>query len=225
MKRLLLVMMIFGNALMLVAQTEPAKEEPTFQPPEALSLTDFEFPSISVASGTVVLDAVLSETGKVQRVEVRRSIASLTEPLVRAVKEWEFSPATVAGKAITSRVPVALTVRPPLWSVVPVPLPALKPQTDAAIQAEFQAAEVIRAAFPRYPEANIVNPVTIVLEVTLSPTGKAEAVRVLRDFPPLTNEANAALEDWRFLAATFNGRAVESKIVLAFVFRPPISSN
>jgi len=225
MKRLLLAMMILGSSLALMAQTEPAREEPSFQPPETLSITDIEVPFNSIASGTVVLDAVISEAGKVQTVEVRRDIVSLTEPVVRAVKEWEFSPATFAGKAITSRVPVALTVRPPLWQVDQIPLPALKPQTGAAIQAEYQAAEVIRAAFPKYPESIIVNAVTIVLEVTLNEKGEAGDAKVLQDFPPLTVEAKAVLGEWRFMPATFNGHPVASKIVLAFVFREPTSPD
>jgi hypothetical protein len=225
MKLLLLAMMILGSSLALTAQTEAPKEELPFQPAETLSITDIEVPFNSIASGTVVLDAVISEAGKVQTVEVRRDIVSLTEPVVRAVKEWEFAPATFAGKAITSRVPVALTVRPPLWQVEQIPLPALKPQTGVAIQAEFQAAEVIRAAFPKYPESSIVNAVTIVLEVTLSEKGEAGEVKVLQDFPPLTVEAKAVLGEWRFMPATFNGHPVASKIVLAFVFREPISPD
>lgn len=222
--RLILALMILGNAHALIAQTERAEEKPSFQPPETLSITDIDAPTFSIASGTVVLDAVINEAGKVQTVEVRRDIASLTEPLVRAVKEWTFSPATIAGKAVTSRVPVAFTVRPPLWHVDQIPLPALKPQTSAAIQAEYQASEVTRAVFPKHPESSIVNAVTVVLEVTLSEKGAAGEAKVLRDFPPLTAEAEAAVGDWRFMPATYNGRPVPSKIILAFMFRPPLSN-
>jgi hypothetical protein len=224
MKRLIFALMVFGSAHALIAQTERAEERPAFQPPEALSITDIDASTFSIASGTVVLDAVISEAGKVQTVEVRRDIASLTEPLVRAVNEWKFSPATFAGKEVTSRVPVAFTVRPPLWHVDQIPLPALKPQTGAAIQAEYQPAEVIRAVFPKHPESSIVNAVTVVLEVTLSEKGAAGEAKVLRDFPPLTAEAEAAVGDWRFMPATYNGRPVPSKIILAFMFRPPLSN-
>jgi outer membrane biosynthesis protein TonB len=98
-----------------------------------------------------------------------------------------------------------------------VPLPTLVPQSEAAIQASFQPAEVLRVAFPKYPSTTVAIG-TVVLEITLSETGKAGEVKVLRDIPPLTEEAKAAVGDWQFMAATLNGDPVRSKIVLAFVF-------
>lgn len=220
MKRLLLAMMVLGSAQALTAQTETVRVKPPFQPAETLSVTDITVPNHSIASGFVVLDAIISETGKIQGVEVRRDIASLTEPAVSAVEDWKFSSATFAGKAIASRMPVAVTFRPAGYANL-IPLPALKPQTDAAIQAEFQPAEVLHAAFPNYPATNVLFPVTVVLEVTLSVTGKAEDVKVLRDVPPATAMVVPVVGNWRFMPATFNGHPVPSKIVLAFVLRPP----
>ena len=225
MKRLLLALIVLGSAQALTAQTEASKEKPPFQPPETLSVTDITVPFLSVANGTVVLDALISDTGEIQGVEVRRGIASLTEPATNAVEEWKFSAATLAGKALASRLPVAVTFRPPLLLADQVPLPALKPQTEAAIQAEFQPAEVTRAAFPKYP-TNSFAAGAVVLEVTLNRKGEVEEdVKVLRDLPPLTEEAMAVVGNFRFMAATFNGNPVPSKVVLAFVFRPPATTT
>ncbi len=224
MKRLLLAMIVLGSAQALTAQSETSKEKPPFQPAETLSVTDITVPFLSVANGTVVLDALISDTGEVQGVEVRRGIASLTEPATNAVEEWKFSAATLAGKALASRLPVAVTFRPPLLLADQVPLPTLKPQTEAAIQAEFQPAEVTRAAFPKYP-SNSFAAGAVVLEVTLNRKGEVEEdVKVLRDLPPLTEEAMAVVGNFRFMAATFNGDPVPSKVVLAFVFRPPATT-
>jgi hypothetical protein len=158
-------------------------------------------------------------------VEVRRDIPSLTEPAVSAVEGWTFSPASLEGRAMASRVPVAVTYRPALWYTDPVPLPALIPQTEAAIQAEFQPAVVTHSAFPRYP-ADAVIAGSVVLEVTLSAKGKVEGeAKVLRDLPPLTEQAKAVVADWRFMPAAYNGKPVDSKIVMAFVFRPLVSTS
>jgi hypothetical protein len=62
-----------------------------------------------------------------------------------------------------------------------------------------------------------------VLEVTLNEKGEAGEAKVLRDLPPFTEEAKAVVAEWRFMAATFNGRPVPSKIVLAIVSPPPAS--
>jgi hypothetical protein len=221
MKRLLLSVMVLGSAQALIAQTETVNEEPPFQPAETLSITDITIPIRSIASGVVVLDALVSETGNVQRVEVRRDIVSLTAPAVSAVQEWKFSPAKLAGRAIASRVPVAVSVRPAGYAA-PTPLPALIPKSESAIQARFQPAEVLHAVFPNYPANNVVFAVTVVLEVTLSVTGKAENVNVLRDVPPATAEVVPVVGEWRFMPATLNGHPVPSKVVLAFVLRPPV---
>jgi TonB family protein len=223
--KLLLAVMLLGSAQALIAQTEPLSEKPPFQPAETLSVTDITFPILSIANGTVVLDVLITETGKIQRVEVRRDIPSLTQSAVSAVQEWKFSAATFEDKAITSRMPVAVTFCPPAPSADPVSLPALIPQSEAAIQAEFQPAEVLRAVFP-FPNFTATTVVSgaVVLEVTLSVKGEAEEVKVLRDLPPFTEEAKAVVGQWRFMPAAFNGNPVPSKIVLAFVPNPPSSS-
>ena len=214
--RLLVVIAVLTNTFALVAQTESEIDKPSFHPAEAVSVTDITVPV--AGNGTVVLDAVITDKGEVQKVELRRDIAPLTPLAVQAVQDWKFSPATLDGKAVASRMPVAVTFRPP-GSAAPVPLPALIPQSDAAIQAEFQPAEVTRAVFPRYPDTTVVAG-AVVLEVSLSEKGEAENVKVLRDLPPLTDEAKAVVGNFRFMAATFNGKPVRSKIVLAFVSQP-----
>ena len=226
MKRLLFAMMILGYVQALVAQTEPSTVLPPFEPPETLSVSDIPLPVLCVEGGIVVLDAPITKAGEFQRVEVRRDMPCLTPLAVHAVEGWKFSPATFAGKAIASRMPVAVTFNPPGLYPVPTPatLPALKPQADAAIQAEFQPAEVIHAAFPDYPGSAVAFG-TVVLEVTLSKKGEAEEVKVLRDRAPFTAEAKAVVGDWRFMPATINGAPLRSNILLAFVFSAPVSTS
>jgi hypothetical protein len=218
MKRLLLAMMVLGSAHALTAQTVTPEVKPRFQPAETLSVTDITLPIPCAEIGTVVLDALITESGEVQKVEVRRDSPCLTQIAVHAAEDWKFSPATLAGKAIASRMPVAVTFRPSSRLAAAVPLPPLIPQSEEAIQAEFQPAVVIRATFPNYPDETVAIG-TVVLEATLSAAGKGGEIKVLRDIPLLTEEAKAAVGDWRFMPATFNGNPVRSKIVLAFVFQ------
>jgi len=175
-------------------------------------------------TGTVVLDALITETGEVQDVEVRRDLACFTQLAVQAVKDWKFSPATFTGKAIASRMPVAVTFESST-SFSPVPLPPLIPQSAAAIQAEFQPAEVTRGRFPHFHTGYTFAEGTVVLEVTLSAKGEAEEIKVLRDVPPFTAEAKDIVSEWRFMPAAFNGHPVRSKILLAFVSPPYVSTN
>jgi outer membrane biosynthesis protein TonB len=225
MKRLLLAMMVLGIARALTAQTDTLRVKPPFQPAEARSVTDIPDWNTCVGAGTVVMDALITETGEVQEVEVRRDVACFTQFAVQGVKNWKFSPATFAGKAIASRMPVAVTFDPPFPSGGPVPLPPLIPQSAAAVQAEFQPAEVTRALLPHPHPGYAISEGTVVLEVTLRAKGKAEEIKVLRDLPPFTAGAAAVAGDWQFMPAAFNGRPVRSKVLLAFVSPPLVSTN
>lgn len=219
MKRLLLALMVLGIVPALAAATGPLSVESPFQPAKPLSVTDVPIPFSCAVHGVVVLEAPLSETRELQRLEVRRDSPCLTPLAVQAIQEWKFSPATYEGEAIAARMPVIVTFRPPAAIVTPVTLPELRRRSEAAVQAEFQPAEVMHAAFPNYPYNTVVWG-TVVLEVTLGAKGETEEVQVLRDLTPLTAEAKAVLEQWRFMPATFNGHPVRSQIVLAFVFSP-----
>ena len=225
MLRMLLAILVFGTAYALPAQTGTLGVAPLFQPVEARSVTDIPSKNPCAVPGTVVLNALITETGKVQDVEVRRDIACFTQVAVQAVEDWRFAPATFGGKVIVSRMPVAVTFESQTWAPNPFPLPKLVPQTAAAIQAAFQPAEVTRAAFPPFHPGYTLTEGTVVLEVALSAKGDAEEIKVLRDLPPFTANAKAVLEDWRFMPATFNGHPVRSKILLAFVSPPFVSTR
>ena len=121
--------------------------------------------------------------------------------------------------------PIAVTFESQTWAPNPFPFPKLVPQTAAAVQAEFQPAEVTRAGFPRFHPGYTLAEGTVVLEVTLSAKGEAEEIKVLRDLPPFTENAKAVVADWRFMPATFNGRPIQSKILLAFVSPPFVSTG
>lgn len=224
MKQWLLVLMAFGCARTLMAQTPADPEKPLFQPAQTISVSDVAMPAACIANGTVVLDALITEEGKPQAVEVRRDIDCLTGLAMDAVKEWKFSPATVKGNAVASRIAVAVTVCPAGSMAAPLSVGTLKPQSDAAIQAEFQPPEVLHGKFPIYPmDATAFG--TVVLELSLNAKGEAGDVNVLQDLPPFTSHAKDVVGDWRFIAATDNGNPIPSKVVLVFVFRPLPTTN
>jgi TonB family protein len=199
-------------------------EKSHFQPAEAVSVSDVTIPFHSIANGTVVLDVMISQQGEVRNVQVRRDIASVTEEAVRSVRTWKFQPAKLNGKAVTSRMTVAVTFNPapPLAANIPLP-PLIHQDDEARIQSSFQPPEVTRATFPTYP-VGALWPGTVILEAGVNEAGKAQNTKALRDAPPFTASAIQAIDDWRFMPATLNGRPVESKVVLVFCFRQPASS-
>jgi TonB family protein len=208
----------------LIHQDDEARIQSRFQPPQVTRATFPTYPVLSMANGTVVLDVMISEEGEVRNVQVRRDIASITEEAVRSVSTWKLEPAKFNGKAGTSRMTVAVTFNPVPPFAANVPLPPLIHQDDEArIQSRFQPPQVTRATFPTYP-TNALNPGTVILQVSIDEAGKAQSTKVLRDAPPFTTTSIQAIEDWRFMPATLDGKPVESKVVLVFCFRLPFSS-
>jgi len=222
MRKMLLALMVLGSVHALIAQTETPEPNPPFRPAEARSVADIETVNPCVVPGTVVLDLLITATGEVQKIEVRRDLACFTQVAIQAVKDWKFSPATFAGKPMASRMPVAVTFDP-VASSGPVPLTPPVHQSAGAIQAEFQPAEVTRAAFPHLHPGYALVAGAVVLEATLGTKGDVEETKVLLDLPPFTTQAKAVVGDWRFIPATFNGHPVRSKILLVFV-SPPVSN-
>lgn len=224
MKKLLFILMFAGCAHALAAQAESANDKPLFHPAEATAVSDIALPTHCTVSGTVVLEALITEAGTPQSVEVRRDTACLTDLAVEAVKTWKFSPATMGDHTVASRITVAVTFCPPGSFADSAPLPLLRLQSDAAVQARVQAAEVTRAKYPKYPDDSFVEG-TVVLAVDLDAKGATGDVKVLQDLPPLTAHDQASLDGWAFAPATDNGDPVASKIILAFVSRPASFDN
>jgi len=81
----------------------------------------------------------------------------------------------------------------------------------------FEAAQVISAVGPVYP-VNSIAQGTVVLEVTIGPSGRVEQVRVIRDIPSLTSESVKAVRGWSFRPARLDGRPVRTVIPVAFTF-------
>ena len=223
MQRLLLVLMLIGCALLGFAdgvkpQTSPETEPTHFQPAQTISVTEIANTNCLV-NGTVVVDALITEEGRPQDVEVRRDVPCITTQAVEAVKDWKFSPAMLKGTAVASRIVVAVTFCPVGATGDPLSVGTLKSQTDAAIQAEFQPAAVLHGRFPIYP-VDATSFGTVVLEASLSAEAAVGDLKVVRDLPPFTAHARDAVAEWRFMAATENGNPIPSKVVLAFVFLP-----
>src|ERR1035438_4602066 len=61
--------------------------------------------------GAVELEAVVSETGVVEKVNIISGNPVLTRPAADAIKKWKFTPFTSDGKAVKALVPVGLSFK------------------------------------------------------------------------------------------------------------------
>ena len=213
----------FLSIPVLLSRGHAMPEESQFQPPRAASIDTATMHIGTIGStGTVELDVMISKEGKVTNIQVRRDIPPITPGAVEWVKTWTFQAAKSNHQPVPSRMTVAVMVNPGLFGG-PVTVPALPrviPQRDEArIQAAFQPPEVLRAAYAAYPVLALTpNPSEVILECTLNALGKVESTKVLHDAPPFTTTAIQALADWRFMAATLNGKPVPASVILVFAF-------
>src|SRR6476620_8711743 len=93
--RIFLVIVLFVAPGILPSPQAAKQNSPRYEPPAVILAADVAYPLQSVASGTVVLEVALDETGKISDVRVVRGIDSLTEPAERSVRQWKFQAAKI----------------------------------------------------------------------------------------------------------------------------------
>lgn len=92
-----------------------------FESADLVSATDIAYPIQSIAIGTVVLEATVSESGNVEDVRPIREIQSVTSVAIDSIKSWHFKPASLDGRPVRSRAAVAVTFNPAAAPAASVP--------------------------------------------------------------------------------------------------------
>lgn len=91
------------------AVQKPVRPGGVIRRPEKTQHVAPVYPPIARASGVtgvVILEAVISETGRVRNVRVLRSIPLLDQAAIDAVRQWQFTPTLLNGEPV----PVVMTV-------------------------------------------------------------------------------------------------------------------
>ena len=81
--------------------------EVDYIPPVPVVFKEPAYPVNSVATGTVVIVAIVERDGQVSEAKVAKSVVSLDEPSVRAAKLWRFEPARLGGQPIRSKASIS----------------------------------------------------------------------------------------------------------------------
>jgi TonB family protein len=83
---------------------------------------------------------------------------------------------------------------------------------------------ILSFAYPDYPINSVVWG-SVLVQATVDSAGDVKDVKLLHAMANFNSFAQEALKKWRFRAGSLRGRSVTSKIVVAFIFQPPHSSN
>lgn len=86
----------------------------TDAPPRLLVQPRPTYPSLAYArkiQGTVLVEILINETGRVSHAEVRKSIPGLDEAALACVRSWQFSPAQRGGRPVATFAQAPVTFR------------------------------------------------------------------------------------------------------------------
>lgn len=100
----------------------------------------------------------------------------------------------------------------------PQTVPPARSQDQNAARNPYRPAAVLSAADVVFPFKTTAD-AAVIFSVSVGPGGQAGKITVLQDVPPFTAAAEESLKSWKFSAASFEGRAEDSEIPVAFVFR------
>jgi TonB family protein len=130
-------------------------------------------------------------------------------------------PATLDGKPVASALTINIVYDPAFLGADNIPMPPpTQAQPISTKDPAFFPAQLNTATFAPYPAKSKAQG-AVVLNVTLDTKGNNAKVVTLRSVPPLTTSATGALKKWNFSAATYEGKPIQSHMVVVFVFRSP----
>jgi outer membrane biosynthesis protein TonB len=218
------ILNVFTGVLLLTTAwtiTSDAKKSAHFVPADVSKAGAIPYPASSLDAGVVTLSVDLDMAGQVTGVGILRDISSVSGQAATAVRSWTYTPATLDGKPVASTLTINIVYDPGFLGADNIPLPPpSQVQPISKKDPAFFPPQLNTATFAPYPAKAKVQG-AVVLNVTLDTNGNPAKLTTLRDVPPLTALATAALKNWNFSAATYEGNPIPSHLVVAFVFRSP----
>lgn len=208
--------------MVLVGAGQAQEQKPKYEPVKVVSTSGMAYPPNTRTPGMVTLDVAVDASGTVQKVTAQRDTAPLTAAAEESVRSWQFAPATMGGTPIVGLTRVDAVFNPFNPSDVSIPNKPLPPPANPQVQVRrvFQPADVSSANYAVYPP-NTVASGAVVLDVTIGTDGSVKETKVLQGVDVLAASAQKAVGNWQFTPATYEGKAVESHEVVAFVFVKP----
>lgn len=172
-------------------------------------------PVNTLATGLVVVDVEIQQTGKIQT-RVLRGEPPFVASALKALQGWQFVPAPLGAVKRTS---VTFLFRAPFIYGAKVDSGFARPP-DLVEEAPALPQQVID---PGYPPASLATGAAI-LEVHISASGQVVSSKTIDGVTPLTDKAQAAINRWRFAPARVSGKAAPSTtfVVISFV-RPALA--
>jgi len=215
MKKRIRIAIVAAATLFCLAPLAFGQSSPS--PPEVISVTDPYYPYLRILDGFVVLEVSIDAKGEVRKIRVLRDPGSMVPVAISSVRTWKFKPPGGAAGSRPSKMTIVFCYRPPVTSPMLQRFNPVLPDEEPD-RSDYSPAGIVSVAYPGYP-VNSIRWGSVVLQMTVDKTGKAEEIRALQDLVPFTQFAVSVLKEWQFKAARYRGQPVESKVAVAFVFQ------
>ena len=194
-----------------------AHQEAVYSPPRFLSGETPEQPPLASAGGLTIIELDVAASGIVTDAIVLDEAAPFTGVIQKAAVLWRFRPAEIDGAAIQSKALVVGVFRPPMLMGAGLPKPkSVRPASEGVPYP-------IATAMPEYPPNALYEGVAVV-EVAIDTGGAVVEAKMLSPEEGYDEVALEAAGGFRFRAARYEGRSVESFAIIFFGFRQPLTT-
>src|SRR6266853_228156 len=223
MKRALVIFVLIGFSW-------PVSAQPNYKPARVISAGDAYVPFQVMIDGFFVFDVVLNDDGTVERIDALRDPGAMPGAAKTSISSWKFQLASKDPASAPSRMIVSFVYRPPNYgnaaAVSPKDFAPVLPanQSNPSEHGNYVPVGILSFAYPAYP-VNSVAWGSVVVQLTVEGSGDVKGVEFLHGMVGFNNLVSDALRKWRFQAATFDGKPITSKTVIAFVFQTPAAHS
>jgi len=177
-------------------------------------------PHNAVAGTCVLADVAVDARGKVGEIKILQGLGPFNDSATRAIKQWQFSPASLNGKPAASRVGILTVFRPPAFGneglggasfgyKQPTPPKNNHPPLPLSI------------TDPGYPQSARTAGV-VIIDVPIDKNGNPLTMLTVQDVPQFTDVARAAIQSWKFMPAMESGQPVVGMMIVAISFVQPV---
>ena len=184
-----------------------------FDPTRVVSAAGTMYPLGSSVSGTVILEVTVEKTGEVGNIIVVHGVPKLTEEAERSVRRWKFQPAHLNGRRVAAPVLAAFTFSLSLqWFSGP---DHVQPRRKEL--APYEPIRIISTSPVNNPAPDVAFG-AVTLQAIVDAAGAVGKIEVMDGIPPLAEEAERSVRQWKFLPAKFEGSPLTTPMVALFLF-------
>jgi outer membrane biosynthesis protein TonB len=189
-------------------------------PAKLLNATSPIPPPNAVAGTCVLADVQVDSRGRIGEVKILEGLGPFNDSATRAIKQWQFSPATLNSQPVASRVGVLTVFRPPALGNIGSGGPSFGYKQPTPPKNSHPPLPISITA-PDYPQTATTEGV-VIIDVPIDKNGNPLTMLTVQDIPQFTDIARAAIRSWKFMPAVESGQPVVGMLIVAISFRRPV---